>query len=257
MQIITVTSLSGGMGKTTSSILLAKKLARMGCKVLAVDCDPQSSLTFFLGHQIEANDPTLLEMLMGSIEPKASIYPTSHRNLYLIPADGHLAKAQEYLASSGMGAAVLKQLLQEIAIFDYCVIDSPPQKTQLAMTAVGAADWLLIPIEATTKGVNSLLRTLELEQGLRKLGAFKGQILGVVPFRDRWFGRSQSTDSRDAIQMIGEISPDLFIFPSVLESEQYKKALRQGITPEEAGFKDLEICFDAVIEKCLMTSLNS
>ena len=156
-----------------------------------------------------------------------------------------------------MGAAVLKQMLDEVAIFDYCVIDSPPQKTQLAMTAVGAADWLLIPIEATTKGVNSLIRTIELEQSLRKLGAFKGEILGVIPFRDRWFGRSQSTDSRDAIQMIEQISPDLFVFPSVLESEQYKKALRQGVTPEDAGFGDLELSFDAVIGKCLKISLSS
>lgn len=257
MQTITITSLSGGMGKTTSSILLAKKLAQLGHKTLAVDCDPQSSLTFFLGHSIENNDPTLLEILMGVVEPKAGIYPTSHENLYLIPADGHLAKAQEYLASSGMGAAVLKQLLQEVAIFDFCVIDSPPQKTQLAMTAIGAADHLIVPIESTTKGVNSLLRTLELEQSLRKLGAFRGNILGVIPFRDRWFGRNQSTDSRDAIQMIGEISPDCQIFPSILESEQFKKALRRGVTLADAGFKDLEHTFDVIIEKCLTTSLSN
>jgi chromosome partitioning protein len=245
------------MGKTTSSILLAKKLAQMGNKTLAIDCDPQSSLTFFLGHAIENNDPTLLEILMGIVEPKAAIYPTSDNNLYLIPADGHLAKAQEHLASSGMGAAVLKQLLQEVAIFDFCVIDSPPQKTQLAMTAVGAADHLLVPIESTTKGVNSLLRTLELEQSLRKLGAFQGDILGVIPFRDRWFGRSQSTDSRDAIQMIGEIFPDIQVFPSILESEQFKKALRKGVTLADAGFKDLEYSFDVIIEKCLTISSSN
>jgi chromosome partitioning protein len=240
------------MGKTTSAILLAKKLARSRYKVLAIDCDPQSSLTFFLGHQVGADDPTLFEVLTGAIAPKSAIYPLSHENLYLIPADGHLAKAQEHLASSGMGAAVLKQLLQEVAIFDFCIIDSPPQKTQLAMTAIGTANWLLVPVEATTKGVNSLLRTLELEQQLRRLGAFRGEILGVVPFRDRWFGRSQSTDSRDAIQTIGEIAPDLRVFPSVLESEQYKKALRRGETLEDAGFKDLEFSFDEVV-KCLIS----
>jgi chromosome partitioning protein len=257
MQIITVTSLSGGMGKTTTSIMLAKKLARLGYRTLAIDADPQSSLTFFLGHQIAPDEPTLLEMLTGVVAPKHAIYQSPHENLYLIPADGHLAKSQEFLANSGMGAAVLRQMLKEVEIFDYCVIDSPPQKTQLAMTAIGAAHWLLIPIEATTKGVNSLLRTLELEQQLRKLGAFGGEILGVIPFRDKWFGRNQSTDSRDALGSIGDIAPDVFVFPSILESQQYKTALRNGTTPEDAGFGDLELAFDAVIGKCLKTSLSN
>ncbi len=35
-------------------------------------------------------------------------------------------------------------------------------------------------------------RTLELANNLATLGAFTGKILGIVPFRDKWFGRSQS-----------------------------------------------------------------
>ncbi len=89
-------------------------------------------------------------------------------------------------------------------------------------------NWLLIPVEASTKNVNSLIRTLEIQQELHDIGAFNGEILGIIPFRDRWFGRQQSTDSRDAIAVMQEIAEGITVFPSILESQQYKKAVREG-----------------------------
>lgn len=63
MLILTCTSLSGGQGKTTTAILLGRRLAQSGQRVLMVDADPQSNLTFYLGHEVEENQPTLLEVL--------------------------------------------------------------------------------------------------------------------------------------------------------------------------------------------------
>ena len=42
---IVVTNLKGGVGKTTSVANLGAALARKGLRTLAVDCDPQGSLT--------------------------------------------------------------------------------------------------------------------------------------------------------------------------------------------------------------------
>lgn len=248
MQVITVTSLSGGQGKTTVTLLLSRLLARTK-KVLIGDADPQSNLTFYVGHQVEAQSPTFLELLTGEVDPQHSVYSTKYDNLYIIPSDGAFTKAQDYLANSGMGAAVLRQRLKKIPeLFDYCIIDSPPQKSQICMTAMGAANYLLIPIEASTKGVNSLLRTLEMQQQLEEVGAFNGKVLGIIPFRDRWFGRSQSTDSRESIEAMREIATDITIFPSILESEQYKKAVRMGIMLSDAGFPELEYPLLKVID---------
>ncbi len=60
MLTITATSLAGGQGKTTSCFFLARALAERGYKVLLIDADPQSSLTLYLGHEVEPNQPTLL-----------------------------------------------------------------------------------------------------------------------------------------------------------------------------------------------------
>jgi chromosome partitioning protein len=249
MQIITVTSLSGGQGKTTVTFLLGRLLAESK-KVLVGDADPQSNLTFYVGHQVETDSPTFLELITGEVEPQHSVYPTNFANLYVIPSDGAFTKAQDYLANSGMGAAVLRQRLKKITkLFDYCIIDSPPQRSQICMTAMGAANWLLIPVEASTKGVNSLIRTLEMQQELQDLDAFTGEVLGIIPFRDRWFGRSQSTDSRDAIAAMQQIAGGITIFPSIPESEQYKKAVRKGMLLKDAGFPELEYPLSQVIAK--------
>ena len=92
----------------------------------------------------------------------------SHRikinpNLWLIPADDALDKAQEFLSGSGMSAVLLGKRIKTVdELFQYCIIDAPPQRSQLSLTTIGAADYVIVPAEASPKGVNSLLQTLEL-----------------------------------------------------------------------------------------------
>lgn len=214
-----------------------------------VDADPQANLTFYLGHDFQPNEPTLIEVLKQQVETADGIYPLATANLFLIPADERLHKAQEYLATSGMGALALHHSLEAVEdLSDVCVIDSPPQRTQICLSVAGASDWVLIPAEASTKGVNSLLRSLDLLEELRRIRAFTGQVLGVLPFRDKWFGRSQATDSREAIAAMQQVTGAIPVLPSIGESERYKQAIRQGQRLSEIGYAELEFPLHRVIE---------
>lgn len=84
--------------------------------------------------------------------------------------------------------------------------------------SIDTFEWLLILVEASTKGVNSLLRTLEMQQELEELGAFTGKILRIVPKGEKWFGRQQSNDSKDAIAAIRKIGQNITGFSSILFS---------------------------------------
>ena len=249
MKTCSCVSLSGGQGKTTTSYFLSRLLASQGKKVLAIDCDPQANLTFYLNHDVDPNQPTLLEVLTGSVKTEDGIYPTNYENLFLIPSDKGLFKGSEYLSTSGTGAFILKLRLKNIKeIFDYVVIDVQPSRSQICLSAVGASEHILIPVESATKGVNSLIDTLEFLQEQENLMVFTGNILGVIPFRDRWVGRTQTKESKENIEVMKEMAGDITIFPSILESEQFKRAIRNGVLLSQINHSDLQFSFEQIIE---------
>src|SRR4051794_37633618 len=55
LQVLAVTNFKGGSGKTTTSAHLTQYLALRGYRVLAIDLDPQSSLSALFGKQPEAD----------------------------------------------------------------------------------------------------------------------------------------------------------------------------------------------------------
>ncbi|MEM6256555.1 MAG: hypothetical protein AAF821_26915 [Cyanobacteria bacterium P01_D01_bin.156] len=83
---------------------------------------------------------------------------------------------------------------------------------------------------------------------MRAIRAFRGQVLGVLPFRDKWFGRSQATDSREAISAMRQVAGHIPVLPSILESERYKQAIRLGRLLSEMGHADLEYPLHQIIE---------
>jgi chromosome partitioning protein len=149
-----------------------------------------------------------------------------------------------------VGATLLKRRLESLSnTFKICLIDSPPQRSQIALTAIGAADGLIIPAEATIKGYGSLVRTLDLLKAMQEVQATSATVWGVLPFRDRWIGRTQTHESRLAIDgMKDEIGKEL-ILPSILESERYKQAINQQKTLSALGFRKLEYPFEILLAK--------
>lgn len=258
MLTITVSSLSGGQGKTTTALFLGRLLSRQGLTTLMLDSDPQHNLTTYLGFELSPNQPTLLEFLKKTVAPEDCIYPTQDNdNLFLIPADDQLDTVQDYLSNSGVGATLLKRRLSAISqIFQICIIDAPPQRSQICLTVIGAADFLIIPAEASVKGYGSLVRTLDLLSGLRDVGATNAEILGILPFRDRWFGNTQAQESRAAVDGMRDEVGEKLVLPSIRESERYKQAINKRTTLSQLGYTDLEYPFEILIDK-IRTDIGS
>lgn len=249
MQTCSCISLSGGQGKTTSIFFTALLLAQQGKKVLAIDSDPQANLTFYLNHEVQSNQPSLFEVLTGAVKTEDGIYPTGYDNLFLIPADRGLFKVSDFLSSSGTGAFILKLRLKSVVnLFDYVLIDVQPSRSQLCLTSVGASDYVLIPVEANVKGMNSLIDTLDFLNEQANLMAFNGKVLGIVPFRDRWVGNTQTLEGRQNIEAMKEFAGDIPILPSIRESEKFKSAIRQGKLLSDLGQNDLQYPFEEIIK---------
>ncbi len=254
--------LAGGQGKTTVGLMTGRILARCGIPVLYVDADPQASMTAFLGVELSEERPTLLDIITNP-EKKIPLYSAIHPvpdsdKLFVIPANDELESANHYLASSGMSLLLLRNRLYQAGVkvpdnekvsksFGAIIVDPPPERSNLALTALGAANLWVIPAEANVKGVQSLLRTKELIESVGHLVPH-GSLAGVMPFRARWVGNNPTKITRESMQAMGEISEDPLL-PHILESDVYKKAINDQVSLQELGNPGLEYPLMALIEK--------
>lgn len=245
-------SLSGGQGKTLTAYMVGLKAANLGIPTLLVDGDPQKNLTDLLGIEVPARQPTLLEVLRGEVTIEDAIYPVPNReNLFLVPSDRALINAQYYLASLSNSAYVLSKRLQPVMQdFGLVMIDSPPQKSHICLSAIGAANAVIIPAEVAAKGIASLSETWALLEECREMRAFDGELLGVLPFRARWVGLRPTTETSTNLAAMQEMVGERLL-PPLLESEAYKKAVNFGKLPSEiaAKNKDLEYPFDVFLDR--------
>ena len=262
MPIVSTLGLAGGQGKTTVALMLGRYLGRLGIPVLFVDADPQSSLTSFLGVKLQPHTPTLLEVItlpesqLRIVDGIAPVPSTpgdraviDNSNLFLIPADDGLEAANYKLAASGMSLFTLRHRLEPlISEFGAIIVDPPPERSHLAQTSLGAADRWLIPAEASTKGVQSLVRTLGLIQEFQS--ALPGrELLGVVPFRAKWVGRAPTRITRNSIEAMTELVGADLMLPHILESDVYKQAIDLRVSPTDLGARQLEYAIEQLVLK--------
>ena len=150
---IGIVNQKGGVGKTTVTQNLATYLTiEHKKKVLAIDLDPQSSLTTCLGYNPDDLDKTITKALKETIDGKeVNIQDYILKNkegVYLIGSDILLTKVERALAPETMREFVLKRTLKglEALNFDFILVDSPPFLSLISDNILTFVDSVLIPI---------------------------------------------------------------------------------------------------------------
>ncbi|MET3595203.1 chromosome partitioning protein [Mesorhizobium shonense] len=215
LQIISVVNFKGGSGKTTTAAHLAQHLALTGHRVLAIDLDPQASLSALHGIQPELDkNPSLYEALRYDEERKSIkdvIRRTNFPGLDIVPANLEL---QEYeyetpLAASNknnpegrMFFTRMTTALKEVDDrYDVVVVDCPPQLGYLTLTALTASTSVLITVHP------QMLDIMSMSQFLLMLGGILQSIKGAgAAVKLKWFRylvtRYEPTDGPQ-LQMVG------------------------------------------------------
>lgn len=175
----------GGCGKSSTCFHLAGAFAGLGYSVLAVDADPQGSLSqgFFGSDEIENLPPeeTLAAIFDEStffIDRKQLIRKTDFENISVLPTNQHLAAFNAPTPeSSGMIQYSLRDALEEIGDYDITLIDCPPNLYQCSWNAMIAADFVVIPVppeDFGTQGLRAVHQCIDnarrLNPSLRRLG---------------------------------------------------------------------------------------
>lgn len=138
MPVISILNQKGGSGKTTIAINLARSYQLMGHSVLLVDSDRQGSARDW--HSADENNPLSLLILDN--------------------------------------ANIEKDIKLVIGQYDYIIIDGSPQATEIAISTIKIADFVLIPVQPSPFDLWATSNLVELvQQGRADRPTLKAGIL--------------------------------------------------------------------------------
>jgi chromosome partitioning protein len=160
MPVIAVLNEKGGSGKTTISTNLARCLQQEGHSVLLVDSDPQGSARDWYA---SAGEGSTLPPVVGLDRP-----------------------------------ALFKELPQISRDIDWVIIDGAPQIEELAVSAIKAADTVLIPVQPSPYDIWAVEPLVELVKARREITDGKPQTAFVVSRQIT--GTRLATDIRQALE---------------------------------------------------------
>lgn len=154
---IAVGNFKGGVAKTTTAMILAQGLSLRGHRVLAIDTDPQGSLTTLHGLLPEAEvteDMTIGPLCDGSENDiRYAIRSTYWDGLDLVAAAPFLFSAEFSLPARQMQKPgfkfwdVLNAGLETVRdMYDVIVIDTPPSLSYVTINALWAANGIVVPV---------------------------------------------------------------------------------------------------------------
>lgn len=178
LQVITVINFKGGSGKTTTAAHLAQKMALDGYRVLALDLDPQASLSALHGFQPEfdlLDGGTLYDAIRydDPVPLSQIIQKTYFTNLDMVPGNLDLMEFEHETPralTSGHGSLFFTRVGEVLAEvesdYDVVILDCPPQLGFLTMSALSAATSVLVTVHPQMLDVMSMCQFLLMTSNL-------------------------------------------------------------------------------------------
>lgn len=160
-KIITITTNKGGSGKTTIATNLACSLAILNKKVILIDLDGLCAINFEFGKTYnDVKNHTILDVLNENNKLENCVLKI-HNNLDLLVSDPNLKEWDKLIIQNNLLESRLNQLLNWLKKqYNYVIIDTPPQMSNINYLAIKLSDLLIIPFELDQINIFSTFATL-------------------------------------------------------------------------------------------------
>jgi chromosome partitioning protein len=240
LQVIGVANFKGGSAKTTTSLHLSHYLGLKGYRVLAIDLDPQASLSAMFGAQPELDvgeNETIYAALRHDSDRRPLreiIRPTYFPGVDLIPGNIEVMEYEHevprvIVQRARPGALFferLRQVIGEIADdYDVVVLDTPPSLGFLTLGAIYAATGLVVTVHPAMLDVASMSQFLLMMSDLIRVIEDAGAVLHQ-DFFHYLITRHNPHDQPQAqvVGMLRHLFGDEVLMPTAIESTAVEAA---------------------------------
>jgi chromosome partitioning protein len=218
----------GGVGKTTSAVNLATGLAGFGYPTVLVDCDGQGNVAQFLALE---RRPALYELVIQEKAPAAVLQRVEGYPLLGVVTGNQDTLEIEHALNTGrrfQAATAIRNALRPFLSRNgngkptVVVIDTAPSLSAIQVSALNAADWLIIPASpeyASETGISQMV------QAVADLQAAGGNLnlLGILPTMVDF----RSNEHKQTLVELRTSFPDL-VLPPVRRRIAIAEAPRAG-----------------------------
>jgi len=180
-RVIAVANQKGGVAKTTSVVSLGAAFARSGFRVLLVDLDAQSSLTFSLGIDPDAVEASIADVLAGQNQLD-EVTLAAGEDLTVAPATIDLAGVEAMLLPAAGREFVLRQALEPVlSRYDVVLLDCSPSLGLLTLNALAAADEVIVPLQCEMLSHRAVGQLLDTVADVHRLLNPRLSVRGLLP----------------------------------------------------------------------------
>ena len=213
-RIVAFFNQKGGTAKTTSTLNVAAALSERGYRVLAMDLDPQASLTMAFGVDVAQLDRSVYDLFLDDdLTVDAVSVPTNIERVCLVPSHPDFATAEMALINELERERLLQAKLRGVSNTDadFILIDAPPALGLISINILVAAHDLIVPIEPHPLSLLVLPRLFETIGKVMRLNPAM-RLLGFLPTKVHPTSRLVS-DMLDTLRERYPYIPDLPVVP--------------------------------------------
>ena len=246
----------GGSGKSTTCCNVGFELSKMGYRVLLIDGDMQMNLSLSLFSEDQVldcaqNGNNIYTAVTHSDDIANYITSTKYENLDVVLSSSLMSNIEFDLFSKWQREFILKNCLKNIkesSKYDFILMDAPPTLGGWVMNMLCAADYLIIPVEASPWGLFGLANMFEFFATVKQINSdisLLGVAITKVDSRKNYFKQTietlQNTDgvhlfqnyirTDSSIEWAQDASLPVAVFkPSARSAKEYKSLTEEVVS---------------------------
>lgn len=206
----------GGVGKSTTSQALASTLGFKHKKVLLIDLDPQTNITYSSG--VDNPKRTITDVLGEDCKADEAVIKCKYYDL--LAADSYLTNVE----MAEVEPTLLKNVIAPLkSKYDFIIIDTPPALGNLSVNALVASDYVIIPTEPRPFALQGLGRLHSTIESVRNGYNSNLKVLGILLIKYH----NRTVLNRDLKDMIED-------YAKLMNTIVFNATIREGIAVAEA-----------------------